>query len=1024
MKRISSGKLPSFIVLAIIFGSALIQTNIIKADQASYQYSLKWMHPDPYFIDVDSEGNVYVASRYNNNVKKFDSFGNPLLTWGGPGTDAGKFNDPEGIAVDSVHGFVYLTDSENNRVQKFDLNGVFKAKWGSYGSKNGEFNAPAGIAVDASGNVYVTDRENNRIQKFDSNGIFLMKWGSGGNENGLFKMPESIAVDSEGAIYVGDEENHRVQVFDAKGIFVRMLGTYGSQEEHFIDPEDVCVDKYGNVYVADSDNSRIQKFTSTGDFITSIGSGGAVDGKFNDPRGVAVDLSGNLYVADTGNVRIQKFTPLTATLAMTVSDSQGEPLSAADIVSTSQPVGQTPLSGSTDSHGRALFRNVAPGNYSLEASMNGDEVGSQNVDAEPGSTINEEITGNLFALKIKVITSNGSAIEGAKVLMVNNPLEQLASTGYTDTNGITINYGLQPGDYVYEVSKTGFTTRTTDPVKVTSVGPTEITVTLDTAAPSKGNLKIIVIDIRDLPILGVRVESFSAPNGQVMLSTTSETSHIFFFSNIQPGSYELKASKNYFVTSNTDPVSVTAGVTTEKTIILREQDPPTGDLEVIVKNRIGNPISGATVSMTTVPSSMQTMLSDITNLQGMVVFSRVLPGNYILKTQMNGFFDAESSAVTVNLGRSTDVIITMHSNVLDRFVFNPIPNTQVKDSEFDVTITAKDPFGETLESYSGTNSLMGSNISISPTSTGQFINGVWHGRVKVLEVKSQMNIQTINSDGKSGESNSFEVVLDSMKLDHFDFDFIISPQNNATKFDITIYAKDQYDQLFSGYEGINSLDVNGWRPASPPNTGPFIGGKWSGKVQIILASASDIATFEIWLTTKSPNGKIGKSNTFKVSATPQSWNILTMIRETISAFYLDITGTPCIIVTATYGGPYASEVVYIRHVRDDLIGSNDVGKVLVNGWNKFYYLWSPSIAYSISGSPPLRSTFTVLLLPLIGSMHVVAFVFESIVAFNPELASVISFLTAALMATTIYIILPIIILRALINLIIRNLNNK
>jgi hypothetical protein len=131
-------------------------------------------------------------------------------------------------------------------------------------------------------------------------------------------------------------------------------------------------------------------------------------------------------------------------------------------------------------------------------------------------------------------------------------------------------------------------------------------------------------------------------------------------------------------------------------------------------------------------------------------------------------------------------------------------------------------------------------------------------------------------------------------------------------------------------------------------------------------------------------------------------------------FIFPKTGLPCIIATATYGSPYASEVVYMRHVRDDLIGSNDVGKILVTGWNRFYYLWSPPIAHSISGSPPLRSSFTILLLPLLGSMHIVAFVFESIAVFSPELASIISFLTAAVLATSIYILIPIILVKSLI----------
>ena len=55
--------------------------------------------------------------------------------------------------------------------------------------------------------------------------------------------------------------------------------------------------------------------------------------------------------------------------------------------------------------------------------------------------------------------------------------------------------------------------------------------------------------------------------------------------------------------------------------------------------------------------------------------------------------------------------------------------------------------------------------------------------------------------------------------------------------------------------------------------------------------------------------------------------------------YVERSG--CIIATATYGGPFASEVVYMRSVRDDMVGSNTLGKSIVSSWNSFYYSWSP-----------------------------------------------------------------------------------
>lgn len=47
--------------------------------------------------------------------------------------------------------------------------------------------------------------------------------------------------------------------------------------------------------------------------------------------------------------------------------------------------------------------------------------------------------------------------------------------------------------------------------------------------------------------------------------------------------------------------------------------------------------------------------------------------------------------------------------------------------------------------------------------------------------------------------------------------------------------------------------------------------------------------------------------------------------------------TGCIIATATYGSSMDSEVIFMRNVRDNMIGSTDIGKKLVIGWNVFYY---------------------------------------------------------------------------------------
>ena len=101
---------------------------------------------------------------------------NFLLTWGASGSGNGKFNGPNGVAVDSS-GNVYVVDTGNKRVEKFANTGTYASQLGSFGSGPGEFNGPAGVAVDSAGNVYVVDGSNNRVEKFTSAGVFITQWG-------------------------------------------------------------------------------------------------------------------------------------------------------------------------------------------------------------------------------------------------------------------------------------------------------------------------------------------------------------------------------------------------------------------------------------------------------------------------------------------------------------------------------------------------------------------------------------------------------------------------------------------------------------------------------------------------------------------------------------------------------------------------------------------------------------------------------------------------------------------------------
>jgi len=116
--------------------------------------------------------------------------------------------------------------------------------------------------------------------------------------------------------------------------------------------------------------------------------------------------------------------------------------------------------------------------------------------------------------------------------------------------------------------------------------------------------------------------------------------------------------------------------------------------------------------------------------------------------------------------------------LLDHFEFNTI-DTQVIGIPFDITITAKDAYGNTVTSYTGTNTLTLIPLgTISPSSTGAFSAGVWTGSVTISGVVAGTYSITTTGDSKTGNSNMFRVVspLDTTPPTVTN----LSPANNST----------------------------------------------------------------------------------------------------------------------------------------------------------------------------------------------------------------------------------------------------
>jgi len=79
----------------------------------------------PADLDVDENGNIYVADFFNNYVVKFSSEGEVLLQIGEEGSEDGNLMDLLELHV-SKDGLIYVSDQLNSRIQVLIRMEIFK----------------------------------------------------------------------------------------------------------------------------------------------------------------------------------------------------------------------------------------------------------------------------------------------------------------------------------------------------------------------------------------------------------------------------------------------------------------------------------------------------------------------------------------------------------------------------------------------------------------------------------------------------------------------------------------------------------------------------------------------------------------------------------------------------------------------------------------------------------------------------------------------------------------------------------
>jgi hypothetical protein len=232
----------------------------------------------------------------------------------------------------------------------------------------------------------------------------------------------------------------------------------------------ITLDKGGNPHISYFDqlnnDLKYARWDSSAWTIQTVDSTGNI-GMYTS---IALDKDGNPCISylDYGNGDLKYATSTDQTtpktnLKVKINDENGDPLSGATITSTTQPNGQTTLSGASGEDSTS-FNNVLPGSYMIQASKVGYITSKSSINVVKGTTTETTMTLSVTPatgdLKVTVKDKDGGPLTAASVSSTAQPSGQLTLSGTTGADGVIIFTSVKPGIYTIQASKTGYTSDT------------------------------------------------------------------------------------------------------------------------------------------------------------------------------------------------------------------------------------------------------------------------------------------------------------------------------------------------------------------------------------------------------------------------------------------------------------------------------------------------------------------------------------------------------------------------------------
>ena len=296
----------------------------------------------PFMCELDRAGNLFIAEATNHCIRRLDAktgtlstvAGNGNVGYGGNGGPAREatMNQPYALQVDT-NGDLYIVDRLNAAVRKVDAaTGIISTLAGGKGSST--FIEPNDCFLDGQGGLLVADVQGQRILRLDlvTNAVDIVagdgqkaRLGDGGPAiKASILGARAVCLDGRGSMYICEREGNGVRRVDAHGTITTIAGTgergYRGDGGPALaaawgGPKAIRCDANDHLLVVDTENHAIRRIHAITHVVTTVagghkgedGDGGpAIGAGLARPHGCSADAHGNLFIADSDNHRVRK----------------------------------------------------------------------------------------------------------------------------------------------------------------------------------------------------------------------------------------------------------------------------------------------------------------------------------------------------------------------------------------------------------------------------------------------------------------------------------------------------------------------------------------------------------------------------------------------------------------------------------------------------------------------------------------------------------------------------------------------